>query len=165
MLYVGIYPQIYPPTILRLGIVFRDGLPRPTGTLPSSILKLEKYCPTSFPVILWVMMSFTFQSLYSKHCIPTPSPPKRRMIDSGWWFELIDLVLSVGESQTEKIKIPFPESSSWIPRKRFQIKISGLWRDYLRSHQICIHCTLQVQNMCMGGALEQYMNFQERNQI
>ena len=43
MLYVGTYPQIYPPTILRLGIVSRDGLPR--GTLPSGILKLEKYCP------------------------------------------------------------------------------------------------------------------------
>ena len=43
MLYVGTYPQIYLPTILRLGIVSRDGLPR--GTLPSGILKLEKYCP------------------------------------------------------------------------------------------------------------------------
>ena len=43
MLYVGKYPQIYPHTILRLGIVSRDGLPR--GTLPSGILKLEKYCP------------------------------------------------------------------------------------------------------------------------
>ena len=43
MLYVGTYPQIYPPTMLRLGIVSRDGLPR--GTLPSGILKLEKYCP------------------------------------------------------------------------------------------------------------------------
>ena len=43
MLYVGTYAQIYPPTILRLGIVSRDGLPR--GTLPSGILKLEKYCP------------------------------------------------------------------------------------------------------------------------
>ena len=43
MLYVGTYPQIYPPTILRLGIVSCDGLPR--GTLPSGILKLEKYCP------------------------------------------------------------------------------------------------------------------------
>ena len=43
MLYVGTYPQIYPPTILRLGIVSRDGLPR--GILPSGILKLKKYCP------------------------------------------------------------------------------------------------------------------------
>ena len=30
MLYVGTYPQIYPSTILRLGIVSRDGLPRGT---------------------------------------------------------------------------------------------------------------------------------------
>ena len=40
MLYVGKYPQIYPHTILRLGIVSRDGLPR--GALPSGILKLGK---------------------------------------------------------------------------------------------------------------------------
>ena len=43
MLYVGKYPQIYPHTILGLGNVSRDGLPR--GTLPSGIFKLEKYCP------------------------------------------------------------------------------------------------------------------------
>ena len=58
MLYVGTYAQIYPPTILRLGIVSRDGLPR--GTLPSGILKLEKYCPglkvlhSKFSNVRWI---------------------------------------------------------------------------------------------------------------
>ena len=54
MLYVGTYPQIYPPTILRLGIVSRDRLPR--GTLPSGILKLKKYCPglkVRHPIYQW----------------------------------------------------------------------------------------------------------------
>ena len=66
MLYVGKYPQIYPHTILGLGHVSRDGLPR--GTLPSGIFKLEKYCPglkvrhPIFP-ILWLvyLISYTLK--------------------------------------------------------------------------------------------------------
>ena len=75
MLYVGTYPQIYPPTILRLGIVSRDGLPR--GTLPSGILKLEKYCPG-----LKVLYSFRDTRDYQEHdakkrlSIPSPIPEK-----------------------------------------------------------------------------------------
>ena len=38
-----IYALIYLHTILGEGIVSSDGLPR--GVLPSSILKMEKYCP------------------------------------------------------------------------------------------------------------------------
>ena len=43
MVYVGIYALIYLHTILGVGIVSRDGLPR--GVLLSGILKIEKYCP------------------------------------------------------------------------------------------------------------------------
>ena len=83
MLYVGTYPQIYPPTILRLGIVSRDGLPR--GTLPSGILKLEKYCPglkvrhpstvTNFVQIeaTWILIGFNIKPTIKKF-IEVPFP-------------------------------------------------------------------------------------------
>ena len=79
MLYVGTYPQIYPPTILRLGIVSRDGLPR--GTLPSGILKLEKYCPG-----LKVLHS-TYQS--QNFSILEPRPRNREPNFKAWTFFLI----------------------------------------------------------------------------
>ena len=99
---------------------------------------------TRFPIIFWVIVSSRFQSLYSRYCIPTPSPPNRRMIASGWWFELIDFVSSVGESQIEKIKTPLPELSSCMPWKKIKYWMTGQLSFLVKGHTGHISGQLQL---------------------
>ena len=90
MLYVGKYPQIYSHTILRLGIVSRDNLPR--GVLPSGILKLRKYCPG-----LKVLHSILAEEIVSRDGLP------RGVLPSG--------ILKI-EKYCPGLKVRFPSGTT-----------------------------------------------------